>query len=513
MPRTVDQPQVVVLSFDPLLRARVHQALSASARIVVFEEEARAMSHARNGGAGVFVVDARERANLAEGYVRRLMGLDQPPELLVLVADDSVRNPELRRENYYTSDIADEAFSEQLRRLLSLHELRRRSGIVGRSPAIQELLATVVQVAPLDLPVLIHGESGTGKEMVARALHEMSRRSEGPFVSINVGSLAETLLESELFGHERGSFTGAVQQHRGVFERARGGTLLLDELGEISPAMQVKLLRVLESNEFQRVGGSETLHADARIIAATHRDLKEEMRQGRFRSDLYYRLKVVKIEIPPLRDRPDDVLVLAQHFLELANEQHGLQRRGFTVEAMRRLRAHAWPGNIRELRNVVASMAVMARGEYLGEEDLPADFQEHGPGGGFYPVPTGSVYGEEGRAADQLLTSTLLQMLTDLKEITRRLERIEARLDRQAAAPAVSPVEVRGRVELPGREVAAAEAEFTPLAGEAPNDLPGAERALIEATLRQFEGNRRKAAQQLGISERTLYRRIQKYGL
>jgi DNA-binding NtrC family response regulator len=509
----VDQSQVVVLTTDLALRTRVHGAVGERARLVVFEDEARALSHVRDQGAGVFVIDARTRVNLAEGYARRVMGLDQPPELMIVASEELPLQPDLHPENVYSGKLDDDSFGEQLRRLLGLHSVRRISGIVGRTPAIQELLATVVQVAPLDLPVLIHGESGTGKEMVARSLHAMSERREGPFVSINVGSLAESLLESELFGHEKGAFTGAVHQHLGVFERARGGTLLLDELGEISAAMQVKLLRVLESGEFQRVGGSQTLRTDVRIVGATHRDLQEEMRKGRFRSDLYYRLKVVKIEIPPLRDRQDDILVLAQHFLEEVNRQHGFRHRGFTVEAMKRLRGHAWPGNVRELRNVVSAMSVMSRGEFLGEDDLPTDFYDHARDGAYYPVPAGSVYGGEGGPADQLLTSTLLQILSDMKDILRRLDRIEERLPASAVGPARGELDLDEGMRVPTGDLTAAEAEFTSLAGEAPGDLPSAERALIDASLRQYAGNRRKAAEQLGISERTLYRKIQKYGL
>jgi DNA-binding NtrC family response regulator len=233
------------------------------------------------------------------------------------------------------------------------------------------------------------------------------------------------------------------------------------------------------------------------------------MHRGRFRSDLYYRLKVVKIDIPPLRDRPDDILVLAQHFLEQANRQHGLRHMGFTPEAMKRLRAYAWPGNVRELRNVVASMAVLSREEYLGEDALPPDFAEHARASSYYPVPAGSAYGDEGAPRDQLLTSTLLQMLGDLKDISERLTRIEARLGR----PASDRLDLDEGMRVRSADLETDEAEFTPLSADTPADLPGAERALIDATLRQFSGNRRKAAAQLGISERTLYRKIQKYGL
>ncbi|NNM32766.1 MAG: sigma-54-dependent Fis family transcriptional regulator, partial [Gemmatimonadetes bacterium] len=351
------------------------------------------------------------------------------------------------------------------------------------------------QVAPLDVPVLLEGESGTGKELVARALHQASARSAKSFVSINVGSLAESLLESELFGHEKGAFTGAVARRQGVFERADGGTLFLDEVGEMPLAMQVKLLRVLETAEYQRVGGVETLTTDVRLITATHRRLEDEMSAGRFRGDLYYRLKVVKVQIPPLRERAEDIPSLAHHFLEEANRRHELSLRGFTREVIERFLRYAWPGNVRELKNVVSSMAVLARSDRLGLEDLPPDLREGAAPGRAVPVPAHSHAQD-----DPLLASTLLTLMTEVKEIARRLDRIEQRLGGRP------PVE-------PSWDAGADDAEYTPIPSESPTNLAGAERAMIEASLRQNDGNRRKTAEQLGISERTLYRKLKAYGM
>jgi DNA-binding NtrC family response regulator len=489
---------VLVLTTDGKLRGEILGFGLPGVELVFYEDPAEALSAARKLAVWVFVVDART-TRVAEGFSRRVLHLPSNPQLLILLPPGGTASPELGAENALVFDGDRDVLRQHLQRLLRLQAVRRRAGIVGNAPAMRELLNVIVQVAPLDVPVLIQGESGTGKEMVAKALHDGSRRRERPFVSINVGSLAESLLESELFGHEKGAFTGAVARRPGVFERADGGTLFLDEVGEMSPAMQVKLLRVLETSEYQRVGGTETLTTDVRLLAATNRSLEEEIAAGRFREDLYYRLKVVKIEIPPLRERVEDIPALVQSFLAEVNAKHDLALKGVTREAMERLMRHAWPGNVRQLRNVISSMAVLARSDYLGVEDLPLDLVEGIHPGPPVPVPYGTPVTDR---SDPLLTSTLLTLVADVREALRRLERIEARLDRG-----------RGWTG-PGRwEGSASDAEFTPVPPEMPQDLAGAEKAMIEASLRQHNGNRRRAAEQLGISERTLYRKLKAYDL
>jgi DNA-binding NtrC family response regulator len=239
------------------------------------------------------------------------------------------------------------------------------SGIIGKSGVMQEVFKKVAAVAPSDVNVLLVGESGTGKELLARAVHYNSARVNGPFEAINCASIPETLLESELFGHERGAFTGAVRQKPGKFEVASGGTVFLDEIGEVSLLAQVKLLRFLEERRFERVGGTEPVAVDVRIIAATNQNLEERVREGRFREDLYFRLNVVKIEIPPLRDRREDIPVLVAYFLDLARGA------GITPETMEMLRNHGWPGNVRELRNAIERGVVLARGGPIRPEHLP----------------------------------------------------------------------------------------------------------------------------------------------
>ena len=255
-----------------------------------------------------------------------------------------------------------------LRETLGSHFDRRN--IIGQSAAMVKLLETVAQVAPSEATVLITGESGTGKEMIAGAIHFNSPRKDGPFVKINCAAITETLLESELFGHERGAFTGAYKQKEGRFRQAHRGSLFLDEISEMSLAMQVKLLRVLQEREITRVGGEEVIKVDVRIITATNKDLLQEIHGGRFREDLYYRLNVVALNVPPLRERREDIPLLAQRFLEMFSKKNRKQIKGFTPQGMDRLLKYEWPGNVRELMNAVERGVVLSRSEFLDEEDL-----------------------------------------------------------------------------------------------------------------------------------------------
>ncbi len=258
---------------------------------------------------------------------------------------------------------------------------KRYHRLVGESEAVRRVFQLVQRVAPTDANVLVVGENGTGKELVAHAIHESSRRREGPFVPINCGAIPEALLESELFGHERGAFTDAYRTREGKFELAEGGTLFLDEIGDLPTHLQVKLLRFLQDHVVERVGGREPLRVDARVVAATNRDLKAMLADGRFREDLYYRLGVVTITVPPVRERGDDLRLLAEYFLDFYGRHHKRKLKGFTQAALRALQAHAWPGNVRELENRIQRAVILAQDAYLRPEDLdlaPAD--ETGPG-------------------------------------------------------------------------------------------------------------------------------------
>ncbi len=269
------------------------------------------------------------------------------------------------------------------------------AGLTGRAPAMIELYKEIARVAPSRSNVLITGESGTGKELVARAIHKHSPRAGGAFVPVNCGALTETLLEAELFGHVRGAFTGAVSDRKGLWEEAEGGTLFLDEIGETSPAMQVKLLRALQEGEIRRVGASRTTRVDARVVAATNRDLEKEVKAGRFREDLFYRLSVVTLHVPPLRDRRGDIPLLAERFLRAANE--GAPRRlRFGQGTLAVLTAYDWPGNVRELESAVEYAALHARGTEVAPEDLPAKLQafESRARVAAHPSPYASLYAD-----------------------------------------------------------------------------------------------------------------------
>ena len=274
------------------------------------------------------------------------------------------------------------AENRALRARLAALEPGGEGGLLGSAPAFRAVLETLGQVAPTSASVLLVGESGTGKELAARLVHDRSARARGPFVAVNCGAIPESLLESELFGHEKGAFTGAAGRKEGRFERAHGGTLFLDEVGELSPAVQVKLLRVLQDGVIDRLGGTAPVQVDARIVAATNRELGAEVKAGRFREDLFYRLDVVTVRLPPLRERREDVPLLATAFLRRLAAAHGRRVTGFTPAALDALEAAPWPGNVRELLHAVERAVILARGERVDVGDLPEGLRGASPGAG-----------------------------------------------------------------------------------------------------------------------------------
>jgi two-component system NtrC family response regulator len=317
-----------------------------------------------------------------------------------------------------------------------LVERHRLEGIIGESGRMQEVLALAKRVAPSNATVLIRGESGTGKELIARAIHFNSPRAGAPLVNLNCAALPEQLLESELFGHEKGAFTGAVAQRKGRFEQADGGSIFLDEIGDLSPALQVKLLRVLQERQFERVGGNRTLTVDVRVLAATHRDLERAMREGTFRDDLYYRLNVVTIQIPPLRERREDISLLLDHFLRKFAAKNRRDVTGLTAAARDALLKYDYPGNVRELENIVERAILLCRGRVIDLEDLPATVR---PGQ---------------RSADERLPKDLPGVLADIERqaIESALERSGGVQTQAAAALGISERVLRYKMKKYGLE-------------------------------------------------------------
>src|SRR5215218_1693513 len=314
-----------------------------------------------------------------EAHVQQLAALAHDAEISTLAlleptdSERAERVGRLRATEVMTKPVSPDDTVATARRLIDRRHLQERTGIVGESDSIQEVLVKIEQMAPVSSTVLVQGESGSGKELVAKGLHDLSRRRNEAFITVNCAALPETLLESELFGHEKGAFTGAAERRLGRFELADGGTIFLDEIGEIPPATQVKLLRVLESRSFFRVGGTQPIKVNVRVVAATNRPLRDAVALGEFRDDLYYRLNVLNIYLPPLRERREDIPLLVRRFIRELARAHDRTFRGIAPEAMQRLVTASWPGNVRQLRNLIESMVVLAPGAEIRAADIPAD--------------------------------------------------------------------------------------------------------------------------------------------
>jgi DNA-binding NtrC family response regulator len=432
-----------------------------------------------------------------------------------------IEDPELRERlrtigftDIYTKPISADELYLAVRRVLDRKRLTELTGLIGQSESIAEVLLKVEQIAPVSSTVIIEGESGTGKELVAQAIHKLSPRRGKPFIAVNAGALPETLIESELFGHEKGAFTGAAERRIGRFELADEGTLFLDEIGEIPPSTQVKLLRVLEERKLTRVGGTTQIPINVRVVAATNRPLRESMEEGRFRADLYYRLNVLSIYLPPLRERREDIPILVRRFIKEFSSQHDRTFHGISAAAMEILMSYPWPGNVRELRNLIESMVVLAPGREIGPEDIPRAIREGGLAR-FLPVHVGPVVrgavGTEGRELEFLVRS-MLELRLQVEELRRRMdeERRDSRewLDEVEPSPALGSGAISNAIEAPDQPPPPSTLTIIP--GMTMAEI---ERAAIEAALRETRGNRRRAAEILDIGERTLYRKLRDYGI
>ncbi|MBN2542511.1 sigma-54-dependent Fis family transcriptional regulator [bacterium] len=352
-------------------------------------------------------------------------------------------------------------------------KLLESCNLVGKSRDLEAIADLILRVSPTVLPVLISGESGTGKELVARAVHEHSDREDNPFLAVNCGAIPEGVLESELFGHEKGSFTGAIKQRKGYFEQADKGTVFLDEIGDLPSGIQVKLLRVIEEKEFLRVGGTEKISVDVRIIAASNKDLKVQMENGNFREDLYFRLAGVKIYIPPLKDRPRDIPVLTYKFVKDFSQQFGKDFGGISESALRRMMEYHWPGNVRELKNLVENAILMAGKNVVNPEDIEPYFQEH--------LEVGRQYLAMRDHDKDLTRSELIEILAKMYEGIQKTMDLVRDLEKNKNHDG--------------------------------NEIYSRRRAALIDALDKNNWDKAKTADDLNISLRTLYRRLKKYGV
>jgi DNA-binding NtrC family response regulator len=493
------QVHYVVLTLDPTIRQALAGLFPRDGwRLDQTDDPSGVVEALTETTSGVLVDEATEPAYLS--LAKRIRKTAPAVDVTVVGGpkSDAVKREErLEGVDFYVErPLEARALRASLEHRFASIALKTRAGIVGRSPSIEELLESILLVAPTEVPILIQGESGTGKDVVAHAIHDASRRSDKPFEAINCGSLAEGVLESELFGHEKGAFTGAVARRAGMFERAHTGTIFLDEVGETSPNMQVRLLRVLETGEVLRVGGGAPIKVDVRVVAATNKSLADAVRSGAFRQDLYYRLKGVSLYLPPLRERKEDIPILVQRFMAQANRAHQKSVRGVEPDAMRRFVEHSWPGNIRELKNVVETLVVLSPGPRISRALVDAHLVDASPAAGSPLLPVALGRSRE-EAEREMLYASLLALHRDVREILRVLK--EGGVRSAAEADAFEGL----------REVHPDQPARTP-----PSlSLDHIERTAIREALNRSGGNRRRAADALGISERTLYRKIKEYGL
>jgi len=449
---TMKRPVILIVDDERNTREGLKSALEDRYDVLLAEDSQKAIQTLESTPVDVMLADLRMPGVDGMGLLRRAMSLTNPPVCIMMTAYGSIENAVQAMQagayHYVTKPVNLDELELVIQRVLNSRRIESENvnlrkqidqkfgleNIIGESPAMRTVFQTVQQVAPSRATVLITGETGTGKELIAKAIHNLSPRKNGPFVAVHAAALPTSLLESELFGHEKGAFTGAVERRIGRFELADGGTLFLDEVGELEPPMQVKLLRVLEERAFERVGGARTLQVDVRLVAATNKELKKLVSEGKFRDDLFYRLSVVTVDLPALRERREDIPLLVKWFLDEFGRENNKQVQELTPEAMNVLLAYDWPGNVRELRNAIEQMVVLARNERLTVRDVPAAIRSGADLSRINVVRTGMTVEE-------------------------------------------------------------------------------AERQLIVQALKETDGNRTRAAQKIGISRRTLHRKLKEYGL
>ena len=399
---------------------------------------------------------------------------------------------------------------------LDIQRLQKQSGIIGTSEKILEVIGMIGQVAPVDISVLVTGESGTGKEVMARAIHKHSKRSSLPMVTVNCGAIPEGIIESELFGHKKGSFTGASDDRKGYFEEANKGTIFLDEIGEAPLETQVKLLRVLETGEYMRVGESKVRYTDVRVIAATNKNLAELVTKDRFRQDLFYRLKTVMLHVPSLRDRVEDINPLVERFALEFTRSNEILYRGFMPEAIRIMKQYNWPGNIRELKNFVEKIMVLEKGERITSEMVNRELSDVllDNVSDSYRLPI-----TVNRTSEQAEIDIILRQLFSLKQDTELIRKILGSEKDGNVSPIVNSIipdeSMKVISPIPDTTMEVTEDGQPLIRDDAIGEIimKDLEKEAIIRTLRFFNNNRRKTARSLGVSERTLYRKIEDYNL
>ena len=368
--------KILIVDDDEHLRKALREVMKREGYdVVLAASKEEALELASTAKFAAALVDMRMDESEADGIdiLRKIKEVSPDTAVLVMTAypnvETAVESMKLGAADYISKPFSYDQLIQKLRKIAPPPtEEEYFGGIVTRNKRMLEIIEMVKTVAQTDTTVLIRGETGTGKELVARAIHSASARANGPFVAVNCAALPEMLLESELFGYEKGAFTGATSRKLGKFELAHGGTLFLDEITEMNPNLQAKLLRALEQKEIDRLGGTKPIPVDVRVVASTNADIEAAVAEGKFRSDLYYRVAVVTIELPPLRERKDDIPLLAEHFLKIYNRQHGKEIKGFSEGAMRKLMNYHWPGNIRQLRNVIEQAVILCPGDIITEE-------------------------------------------------------------------------------------------------------------------------------------------------
>jgi len=426
---------------------------------------------------------------------------------------------------------------------------QERFGLIGESAALKQVIDKIMQVADTDITILLKGESGVGKDITARAIHSISQRKHNDLVIVNCGAIPEGIIESELFGHEKGSFTGAHEAREGYFEKADAGTIFLDEIGDTPKNVQVKLLRVLESGEYFRVGSSKLRTTDVRVIAATNKDLWNEVKEGNFREDLYYRLDTVKIKLPPLREREEDIIPIFRKFVTEFSAKYDSVFKGFSDDAKDLLVSYRWPGNVRELRNVAEQLVVLEKSQFIDTEKLQKYLKgrQHTGSADNLPVLSREVEQERredggsfGKGDQQLIYKALVELRSDIGDLKKMLasflystfsgkslkalpQNIQDEMQSSEMYDVKTDVsetenESLGVQSYADADISEEEPEETSEFSEFFNGdiIPSIEKTeqfLIEQALNKFDGNRRKASEALGISERTLYRKLDQYGL